>query len=83
MKIIGYIVLFFVVLIGVTFALLNSTPVSINYYVGVKHVPLSLLLAIAFVAGGVIGLAISLPVIIKQKAKLMRLHAQVHKLQGT
>jgi uncharacterized integral membrane protein len=43
----------FIVVVG--FALLNSEAVKVNYYLGEKALPLVLLLAIAFLIGGILG----------------------------
>lgn len=72
MKIIGYIILVIIVLLGLTFACLNADPVTINYYVGQNQLPLSLLLIISFTTGGVLGLLSSTLLIIKMKAEIVR-----------
>jgi len=43
-------------LVGLTFASLNSVVVTFNYYLGVVNIALSLLLVFAFGAGIIIGL---------------------------
>jgi lipopolysaccharide assembly protein A len=59
MRIITYLVLLLLVLIGITFAALNASPVLINYYVGSSKLPLSLLLVLSLVLGIVLGMLIS------------------------
>ncbi|MBB72579.1 MAG: hypothetical protein CMF50_09300 [Legionellales bacterium] len=59
MRIISYILLIVVILVGLTFACLNADPVTINYYVGSSTVPLSFLLVLAFCLGALIALAVS------------------------
>lgn len=73
MRILSYIFLLIVVLLGVSFATLNSAAVNINYYIGQKTMPLSLLLAIVFGIGCFLGLVVALSVLIKTKLKNYRL----------
>lgn len=56
MRIISYIFLLIVMLIGLTFASLNAAPVIFNYYIGSKTIALSLLLVFTFGAGIFLGL---------------------------
>ena len=63
MRIIFYIFWFAVVVLGVTFASLNSHAVVINYYFNQSHIHLPILLLITMMIGaalGVIGLVPSL-----------------------
>ena len=53
-----YIALFLVFLVlGFVLSILNSAPISINYYYGWIEMPLSFALLMAFVLGTVIGLS--------------------------
>lgn len=56
MRIFSYLALLIILILGVSFAILNATPVTINYYIGQQHIPLSLLLVIAFALGCLIGI---------------------------
>jgi|GEM_PF-234084 lipopolysaccharide assembly protein A len=58
MRYIGYIIILVVVLIGISFAVMNANSVPVNYYTGQQHVPLSLLLALSFGVGVIIGIAV-------------------------
>lgn len=60
MRIITYLVVLILILIGITFAALNASPVLINYYVGTSKVPLSLLLVLSLILGIFLGMLISL-----------------------
>lgn len=77
MRIIMYIVLIGIVILGVSFALLNPEVVKFNYYVGSRAFPLSLLLAMTFVSGCLIGLVVSGFLLIKLKLKNYRLQSQL------
>ena len=68
---------FFVLLIGLTFACLNAEKVTINYYIGVKQLPLSLLLIFAFVFGAFFGLFFSVYIYIRHKREQSRLKQHI------
>lgn len=73
MRIISYFFLFALIGLGVTFAILNPTTVTVNYYVGHHTLSLSLLLVFMFAAGGMLGLLIGLFLLLKAKIKNYRL----------
>ena len=53
-----YLVLFVIfLLIGFVLAVLNSAPISINYYYGWLEIPLSFALLGAFIMGAILGLS--------------------------
>lgn len=56
MRILSYLILLLLVLLGVTFAVLNASPVLINYYIGSRSLPLSLLLVVFLICGVLLGL---------------------------
>lgn len=58
MRLVWLIIAFIIFLIVVGFALLNAQLVSVNFYVVILHWPLSALLLIFFVIGGLLGLAV-------------------------
>jgi len=51
MRVFGYVFLLIIIIWGITFAILNADPVTIHYYIGMKQLPLSLLLVISFGIG--------------------------------
>lgn len=59
MRILTYLILLILILIGVTFAALNANPVLIYYYVGSSKLPLSLLLVVALIGGVILGVVAS------------------------
>jgi len=74
MRLIRFLILGLVALLGFSFALLNAQQVHIDYYVGTRDLPLSLLLVVAFVAGILLGLCLILPSNWRLKFELRRLH---------
>lgn len=77
MRIISFILLIIVILIGVTFAVLNPGTVNIHYYLGEKTMPLSLLLVIDFVLGCLLGLLMGFWLLVKTKVKNYYLRQQL------
>jgi lipopolysaccharide assembly protein A len=55
MRIISYIILLVIMVIGLTFAALNAAPVTFNYYLGTKTLALSMLLVFSFGIGLLLG----------------------------
>jgi len=72
MRLLGLIILALTLLLGVSFAILNAQTVVVNYYLGTKALPLSVLLVGIFIIGIVIGFVVSLPSIIRLKLKIRR-----------
>lgn len=77
MRIITYIVLLIVILIGITFAILNPVDVTIHYYIGHRTLPLSLLLVAAFAIGSLLGLFVGFWLLVKIKIKNYRLRQRL------
>lgn len=77
MRILSYIFLLLIILLGITFATLNSTPVSINYYIGHRTLPLSLLLVFVFAIGCVLGMLVTGILLIKAKMQNHRLRKKL------
>lgn len=78
MKIFGFIIVVFILLLGVTFAGLNSQEVTVNYYVNTAKLPLSLLVVLVLGVGGLIGWLTGFLLWLRLKAENMRLS---HKLK--
>ena len=69
MRIITYLLILIIMLLGVTFAVLNSAAVTINYYLGQKTLPLSLLLVSIFGIGCLVGLTVGGWLVMKIKLR--------------
>lgn len=78
MRIISYMFILVIVLFGMTFAILNSESVTINYYLGQNTLPLSLLLVLAFAFGCLIGMLIGFWLLIKSKIINHRLRQRLN-----
>jgi len=75
-RIFTYILMLFIVLLGVTFACLNAEPVHINYYIGQGLLPLSFLLVLALGFGLCVGLFVSLTVYMRLKTENFHLKSR-------
>ena len=64
-RIITGIVVVILILLGITFAILNATPVSLNYYIGISEISLSLLLVLVLLLGIVLGILSMLLTVMK------------------
>ena len=69
MRIFSYIFVLLIVLLGVSFATLNSQSVEFNYYINNQTMPLSVLLAGTFTIGCLIGIFVCVWLLVKVKLK--------------
>jgi putative membrane protein len=76
MRLLSLLALTFAVLLGVSFAILNADPVTVHYFLGVRQIPLSILIMSVWVLGIIIGLLASSFTILKLKMELRHLHSQ-------
>jgi putative membrane protein len=72
-RILTYLFILIVILLGITFASLNSGSVTINYYVGQHSFSLPILLVLVFAAGSLLGLCVGFWLLLKLKVKTYRL----------
>jgi putative membrane protein len=77
MRIILYIILFIIILLGITFAYLNADAVAFNYYFGEKSIPLSLLLVCSLGIGLLLGFLVMGISWIKLKTINLRLNKRL------
>jgi uncharacterized integral membrane protein len=64
--------------LGLIFAGLNADLVSVNYYLGTKRLPLSLLTILSFIVGGLLGLLTAFITYIKLKYVNRRLRHRLN-----
>jgi len=70
-KLVRLVLVFLAALFGVTFTYLNPQTAKVSYYLGLEwEGPLSLLLLGVFVVGGLLGMALSLPALLRSKRKV-------------
>lgn len=73
MRIITYLIMIIIILVGVSFAVLNAQTVQVNLYFATSKLPLSMLLAFTMVIGVCLGLLVSLILYIRLKSTNYRL----------
>lgn len=66
-----------IIVIGLSFAMLNPNPVALDFYFGALTLPLSLWLVIAFALGVLLGLSVMAVVVLRQRWALARLRRDV------
>lgn len=76
-RLLGFLFLVALVVVGLSFAVLNSQPVSLNYYFGYRDIPLSMIVVLSLAAGAVIGVLVSAGLIIKLKAQTGQLRRRL------
>lgn len=77
MRILSYIFLLLIILLGACFAMLNSQIVTIHYFVGQHNAPLSLIFVLVFAIGCILGLLVTGTLLIKAKIQIHRLHKRL------
>ncbi|MEO7557643.1 MAG: lipopolysaccharide assembly protein LapA domain-containing protein [Gammaproteobacteria bacterium] len=74
MRIVRLIFYILVLLLGLSFAVLNAQNVSLNYYFGMWQAPLSLTLVLALALGALLGVVACLGLLMKLKNEVNTLH---------
>lgn len=82
MRFFSYIIAILLILFGLSFAILNASPVKLNYYLGTTTIALSLLLVLTVGVGILIGFIVSLGKFFKLKRKIHHLRHRVRDLEA-
>lgn len=77
-RLIGFLLMAVLIIFGLSFAVLNAEPVTLNYYLGVREVPLSMVAVLSLITGTAIGLLFSLGTILRLKRQTVSLRKQLH-----
>ncbi len=72
-RIVIFVLLLLVTLLGLSFALMNAESVQLNYYLGTLQAPLSLVVVLAIILGAGLGVLASLSIVVGQKRELAKL----------
>lgn len=80
---ISYIVLIIIVVIGISFAILNASPVTVDYYAAKTTLPLSIVIFVAFVLGVIVGILVMLPKWLSARFSVRRLRKQIKQQSNT
>lgn len=73
MQLLRLLFLTFILVLGISFAVLNGDMVTVHYYIGVKQLPLSIVILGSFIVGIAIGSMVYLPTIVRLKMEVRRL----------
>jgi putative membrane protein len=76
-RLLGFLLLIVLVVLGLSFAVLNADPVTLNYYFGNREIPLSMVMVLSLAAGAVIAALVSLGLILRLKAQVARLRRKL------
>ena len=71
------IVVLVLVVLGLSFAVLNAQSVSLNYYFGYRDIPLSMIVVLSLAAGAVIGVLVSAGLILRMKTQTRQLRRKL------
>ena len=80
-RLLGFLLLVILVVLGLSFAVLNSQPVTLNYYFGARDIPISMIVVVSLVAGAVTGVLVSLGTIVRLKQQAGSLRRRLRTAQ--
>lgn len=76
-RLLGFLFLVVLVVLGLSFAVLNAQSVSLNYYFGYRDIPLSMVVVLSIAVGAVIGVLVSAGLILRMKAQTRQLRRKL------
>jgi putative membrane protein len=76
-RLLGFLLLVVLVVLGLSFAVLNAEPVPLNYYFGYREIPLSMIVVLSLAAGATIGVLVSMGMILRLKQQAARLRKKL------
>lgn len=76
-RILVFVILLVVALLGLSFALMNAELVSLNYYFSTIQMPLSLVVVLAIVVGALLGVLAMLGMALGQKRELAKMRKSI------
>ena len=83
MKIFTYLCVLFLIVLGVSFSLLNAGTVTVNYLLGSRVLPISFLIIISAAVGAVLTLFVCVLSVLRHKATSYRLRKKIESLEKT
>ena len=81
MRIFSYIIWILLIIIGASFAILNSQSLSLNYFIGKTTIYFPLLFLLLLLCGAILGFFAALPFIMRSKARNHRLKQKMKALE--
>jgi putative membrane protein len=80
-RLLGFLFLTVLAVTGISFAVLNSGDVPMNYYFGVINTPVSVLVVVSLIVGAAIGLLVSMGAILRLRHQARKLQKQINTLR--
>ena len=77
LRLIGFLLVILLIVLGLSFAVLNADPVSLNYYFGSRDIPLSMIVVLSLATGSLIGVLVSMAIILKLKQQAAQLRRKL------
>ena len=81
LRLFGFILLIILVVLGLSFAVLNAEPVPLNYYFGSRDIPLSMVVVLSLAAGALIGVLVSMGMILRLKQQAAQLRRKLQRAE--
>lgn len=81
LRLFGYLLLAILIVLGLSFAVLNAEAVPLNYYFGSRDIPLSMIVVVSLAAGALIGLLVSMGTILRLKQQHAKLRRQLQRAE--
>ena len=77
-RLLSFVSLLVLAVFGLSFAVLNAGPVSLNYYFGYRDIPLSMVVVLSLAVGAAIGILVSMGMILRLKQQVGSLRRKLH-----
>lgn len=81
-RVIGLVLILAVLVAGLFFGLLNADPVTLDYYISTRSLPLSVLLVLAVVVGAILGIVAALAHILRLRREVRRLRRDMRRREA-
>ena len=81
LRLFGFLLLIVLVVLGLSFAVLNAERVPLNYYFGYREIPLSMIVVLSLAAGAVIGALVSMGAILRLKQQAAQLRRKLRRAE--
>ncbi len=77
LRLLGIIIIIALVMLGLSFAVLNAEEVQLNYYLGTVAIPLSMALVSTLALGVLLGVLVSISLVVGLKRRNVQLQRKV------
>ena len=81
LRLFGFILLIILIVLGLSFAVLNAEPVPLNFYFGTRDIPLSMVVVLSLATGALIGVLVSMGMILRLKQQAAQLRRKLQRAE--